>query len=143
MPVLIREINIQDSAVIAGLTGQLGYKTTVAETTSLITEIKNRNEDLALVAVKDNNIVGWIHAFRAVRLQSGHFVEIGGLVIDEQHRGQGIGNLLIERVKEWSRRQHIATIKVRCSTKRLASHRFYLAQGFTEVKEQKIFELNI
>jgi GNAT superfamily N-acetyltransferase len=143
MQVFIREVTINDSETVAGLTAQLGYETTVAATTELIAEILNRKDDIALVAVINGKIAGWIHAFYAVRLESGRFAEIGGLVVDGQHRGQGIGKMLVAEVKQWSRRRQIASLKVRCSTKRLASHRFYLQNGFTELKEQKIFELNI
>ena len=51
VPVLIREIKEQDSTAIAALTSQLGYTTTVALTTRLITDLKNRTADLGLVAL--------------------------------------------------------------------------------------------
>jgi GNAT superfamily N-acetyltransferase len=143
MQLSVREVTINDSEAVAGLTAQLGYKTTVAATTNLIAEILSRKDDIALVAVMDGKIAGWIHAFYAVRLESGRFVEIGGLVVDGQHRGKGIGKMLMAEVKQWSRHRQITSLKVRCSTKRLASHRFYLINGFTELKEQKIFESKI
>ncbi|MDB5261334.1 MAG: family N-acetyltransferase [Adhaeribacter sp.] len=122
---IIRKMNTQDSAAVADLTTQLGYKTNILATTKLIAEISNRPEDLVLVAVVDEYIAGWVHAFQAIRLESGSFVEIGGLVEDARYRGRGIGKMLIEEVKKWSDWRQVNRLKVRCSTKRLASHRFY------------------
>ena len=143
MKIAVREITGLDSPAVTGLTAQLGYETTATATANLIAEILNSKNDLVLVAEADKQVVGWIHAFYAVRLESGRFVEIGGLVIDEQHRGRGIGKILIEAVKVWSRQRHITHIKVRSNTRRLSTHQFYLKAGFTQIKEQKIFEIEL
>ncbi|MGV3589393.1 MAG: GNAT family N-acetyltransferase [Adhaeribacter sp.] len=142
MNILVRAITVADSPAIANLTGQLGYQTTTAETADLLAEILKSKTDLGLVAEINSQVVGWIHAFYAVRLESGRFVEIGGLVVDAPHRGKGIGKILIAAVKQWASQYPITHIKVRCNTKRLASHQFYRQAGFTEIKEQKIFRMN-
>ncbi|MGV3587186.1 MAG: GNAT family N-acetyltransferase [Adhaeribacter sp.] len=142
MNILVRQITVADSPSVANLTAQLGYQTTTAETADLLAEILKSKTDLALVAEINSQVVGWIHAFYAVRLESGRFVEIGGLVVDAQHRGKGIGKILIAAVKQWAGQYQTTHIKVRCNTKRFASHQFYRQAGFTEVKEQKIFEMN-
>ena len=41
------------------------------------------NNHTAFVALTDEKIVGWIHGFRALLLESKPFVEIGGLLVDE------------------------------------------------------------
>ena len=143
MNILVREITRADSTAVASLTGQLGYQTTVVAASDLIVEILQSKSDLALVAEINTQVVGWIHAFYAIRLESGRFVEIGGLVVDEQHRSKGIGKILIAAVKQWAGQRQVKNIKVRCNTKRLASHQFYLKAGFTETKEQKIFEIEL
>ncbi|GEO03863.1 GNAT family acetyltransferase [Adhaeribacter aerolatus] len=143
MEINIKKLTVQDSAAVAELTTQLGYQTTGTTTAELISEILDSANHLALVAETGNQVVGWVHAFYAVRLESGRFVEIGGLVVDEKYRGKGIGKILIEAVKQWSRQRQITHLKVRCSTKRLASHQFYLKASFTETKEQKIFGLEL
>ncbi len=38
---------------------------------------------------KDKNVIGWIHVFIAVRIESETFAEIGGLVVNENIRGYG------------------------------------------------------
>jgi GNAT superfamily N-acetyltransferase len=87
--------------------------------------------------------IGWIHAFKTLRIESKPFIEIGGLVVDENYRGKGVGKLLINAIKNWSEQEEISTIRVRCHTKRKEAHLFYNKLGFSESKEQKIFEIRI
>ncbi|KAA5540581.1 GNAT family N-acetyltransferase [Adhaeribacter rhizoryzae] len=143
MNIFVRAITVADSTAVASLTNQLGYQTTAAETADLLAEILKSKTDLALVAEINKEVVGWIHAFYAIRLESGRFVEIGGLVVDAPHRGKGIGKILVAAVTQWASQYQITHIKVRCNTKRFASHQFYRQAGFTEVKEQKIFEIKV
>ncbi len=69
--------------------------------------------------------------------------EMNGLVIDEHHRGMGIGKLLIERVKHWAKEKGNDKIALHCNIKRTEAHLFYEHLGFTEVKQQKNFVINI
>ena len=55
------------------------------------------DDHTALIAEFDNRIVGWIGAAQAMMIEVMPHCEINGLVIDERHRGMGIGKLLIER----------------------------------------------
>lgn len=46
----------------------------------------------ALVAVEaDGGVVGWIHVYLCPSVIADLEAEIGGLVVDEAHRSQGIG----------------------------------------------------
>jgi GNAT superfamily N-acetyltransferase len=62
------------------------------------------------------------------------------LVIDENYRKQGIGKLLVNKAREWAKEKHIDKLRVRCNRKRTEAHLFYIALGFVEIKEQKVFE---
>jgi len=87
--------------------------------------------------------VGWIHVLKAIRIESKPFIEIGGLVIDKNYRKQGIGKLLVNKARVWTKENHIDKLRVRCNRKRADAHQFYQAIGFIESKEQKVFEANI
>jgi len=64
-------------------------------------------------------------------------------VIDENYRKQGIGKLLVNKAREWTKEKHIDKLRVRCNRNRTEAHQFYHALGFTELKEQKVFEATI
>jgi GNAT superfamily N-acetyltransferase len=95
------------------------------------------------VALQDEKIIGWIQAGLVYRLETEPFVEIGGLVVEAAYRGQGIGKKLVERVQQWSVANGQVTLRVRSNTKRREAHQFYRALGFTEAKEQKVFEAGL
>ncbi len=43
-------------------------------------------DNCAFVAIIEGKIIGWIHAFKALRIETKPFIEIGGLVVDEIYR---------------------------------------------------------
>ncbi|MDX5422095.1 MAG: GNAT family N-acetyltransferase, partial [Hymenobacteraceae bacterium] len=85
-------------------------------------------------AVLDDRLIGWIHGFYTLRLQSGAFVELRGLVVDENYRRTGAGRKLVEQVRAWAKQKGVRKVRVRCNTKRTDTHTFYKAIGFEEVK---------
>jgi GNAT superfamily N-acetyltransferase len=97
-------------------------------------------EHFVRVAVVENKIVGWIHAFKTVRIETTPFIEIGGLVVDKDFRGKGIGKKLVDVISQWCEHENISSLRVRCNIKRKEAHLFYLGIGFNETKEQKVFE---
>ena len=143
MNISTRPMQSADAPAISSLSQQLGYELSVEDTQNCIQRILQRNDDIAFVATIENNIVGWIHAFKTYRIETKPFIEIGGLVIDETHRGKGIGKLLVNEIKRWCRANDIYELRVRCNTKRKGSHHFYQEIGFIEMKEQKVFGLTL
>lgn len=139
----IRPITENDAKPIANLSKQLGYSISTEETVENIRRVLADKDHAAFVACIDNQVVGWIHVLKAIRIESKPFIEIGGLVIDENYRKQGIGKLLVNKAREWTKEKHIEKLRVRCNRKRTEAHEFYLASGFTESKEQKVFETTI
>jgi GNAT superfamily N-acetyltransferase len=143
MEVTIRSITIEDSEEVNDLSLQLGYQLSVAETKEQIEKVISTESHCAFVAASEEKVIGWIHAFVALSIESRSFVEIGGLVVDEQFRNLGMGKKLIGKIKEWAVLKKINTVRVRTNTKRLKTHAFYLKNGFEEIKEQKIFQLQL
>lgn len=134
-----RVATINDVEYITELSCQLGYETTREKIRQRLTEILNHADNCVFVAVNDAKVIGWIHGFYSLRIESESFVEIGGLVVDKNYRKTGIGKLLIETVYEWSNLKKCNNIRVRSNTIRKEAHQFYKNLGFTETKEQKVF----
>ena len=99
-----------------------------------------RVHNCVYVACINENIVGWIHGFYSMRVESEFFVEIGGLVIEKRFRKIGIGKKLVEKVTEWAELKNCRKVRVRCNLLRTESHEFYQKIGFEMNKIQKIFD---
>lgn len=139
----IREISEADAENVAKLSTQLGYDSNTEQILRRIREVNNSNENCAYVAIFENKVVGWIHGFYTLRIESDPFVEIGGLVVDAAYRNLKIGKQLVERIKLWAEQHQVKKLKVRCNTKRTESHQFYERVGFKENKRQIAFEIDL
>ena len=133
----IRAIDTNDVDAVVRLSDELGYKITSNEVAFLITSIINDDKQWAFVALKNKAVVGFVHAFYALRLTTPAFIEIAGLVVSENERSQGIGQQLVKHIE-----QNIAKnlkVRIRCNSERKNAHRFYLNLGYTLQKQQLVF----
>jgi GNAT superfamily N-acetyltransferase len=142
MKFFVREAAPKDADDIAGLSNQLGYAMSASATLQNLETILNNKNELVLVAVHEEKVIGWIHVFQTTRLESGSFCEIGGLVVDDQYRRMGAGKLLIEHIKPWCIAK-ASSLRVRSNIKRTQAHEFYHQCGFSETKQQKVFEIKL
>lgn len=116
----------------------LGYrKLPESEAHEKLIFLINSAVDNVYIAEVDGEIIGWIHVFYAPKLASESFYEIGGLVINPEFRGQGIGRSLVQHVLN----NFKAKFRVRCNEKRAESHQFYESIGFGSSKVQRVFEV--
>ena len=135
--VTIRNISVNDSNSIVKLSNELGYTISLTEVDFLIESIINAKKQWAFVALKSNKIVGFVHAFYALRLTTPAFIEIGGLIVSENERAQGIGQMLVEHVEQ--NLDHNLKIRIRCNMERKDAHRFYANLNYQKQKEQIVF----
>lgn len=139
----IRSMKPSDAEAVTLLSNQLGYPVQVTNTFQWIIDIL-RDSSMALLVVTENEILkGWIQVFQTVRIESGYFCEIGGLVVEESSRGKGLGSLLIEAARQWTRERGHHKLKVRCNSLRVQAHQFYLKEGFVPEKQQNVFALSV
>lgn len=138
-----RKAELKDSEFLTELSNQLGYETTNEKIQNRLSEILNSADNCVFVILDNENIIGWIHGFYSLRIESDSFIEIGGMVVDKNYRRRGVGQMLIKQVIEWSQLKKVSKIRVRCNTLRKETHIFYKAIGFVETKSQKIFDLNL
>jgi GNAT superfamily N-acetyltransferase len=86
-----------------------------------------------------NRVVGWIHVHLNPLLVVGWQAEIGGLMVDEDRRGRGVGRLLLERAEQWARERGIRELVVRSNVVRGQARAFYEQAGYVCLKTQKVF----
>ena len=143
MKIIIREMTLNDAKAVNILSSQLGYTLSIEQTLQNINAVLESNDHTAFVAEYENKIVGWIGASQAIMIEVMPHCEINGLVIDQDHRGMGIGKLLVDKVKQWAREKNNSKIGLHCNVKRTEAHLFYEHLGFAEIKQQKNFVINI
>lgn len=139
----IREMTVEDAKGVNVLSSQLGYPLSLEQTLQNINLVSQSKDHTAFVAEYEDKIVGWIGASQSIMVEIMPQCEINGLVIDENHRGRGIGKLLIEEVKRWAKEKGNDKIGLRCNVIRTEAHLFYEHLGFKEIKQQKNFVIKI
>ena len=140
----IRSATMDDSSALAALSTQFGYPTSPIQSASRLGVILDSNEHAILVACPaDGTVVGWVHVFLAFRVESDPFAEIGGFVVTKEFRRRGIGKCLLAAVEEWVIQSGIMKLRVRCRSNRMDTHTFYKGVGFSESKQQHIFDKSL
>lgn len=94
--VTFRSAKDTDISIIAQLSRQLGYDTTEKLTEQYLNQINKLDDTVVIVAFINDLVVVWMQVSDIIRLESGRFCEIVGLVVSESCRGKGIGKQLIE-----------------------------------------------
>jgi N-acetylglutamate synthase-like GNAT family acetyltransferase len=139
----IRAATPEDASAINSLSMQLGYSNVAVDTGyNRLAELLALDSNRVWVAEKNCEILGWLHAFIALRVASNDFIEIGGLVVSPNHRKLGIGKSLTHQALVWAQEKQLA-LRVRCNLKRQEALNFYEAIDFVKVKEQRVFEARI
>lgn len=143
MQVQIRKANMADTASISILSGALGYTVSELETSQYLDLLLSKEDNVVYVAEIDNVVIGWIQAFYTIRIESGAFCEIAGLVVDDKYRSMGVGGMLIDACKGWCGTINCKKLKVRSNIIREATKLFYMKMGFSIAKTQNVFEMDI
>jgi GNAT superfamily N-acetyltransferase len=141
---MIRNAVLDDAAALAGLSHTLGYPSSTQDVRVRLLPIMDSKDQCVLVAcAADGTVTGWVHVFLALRIETDEFAELGGLVVAEDQRGQGIAGRLVRAAEHWAVARGVNTMRVRSRSTRTAAHAFYKNLGFTKIKEQGVFEKNL
>lgn len=136
----IRSIEEKDYDYIAKLCGQLGYPATSEQVKPRIEDILIRENHQVFVAeTTDGKVVGWVHIHLYPLLESDLMAEIGGLVVDEKCRGNGVGRELMRYAEEWAQSKGCTSVSLRSNVVRSEAHAFYKSIGYERVKGQYTF----
>lgn len=117
---------------IRGLITQLTAKNvTLSET--ILEEIITSESTTLFIAKENEHIVGCL-ALVAYRIPTGLKFWIEDVVVDQNHRGKGIGKRLTARAIEWAGHLGASQINLTSNPKRKAAHALYNNMGFRQRK---------
>jgi len=140
----VRPAALHDAAEIARLTTELGYPAKAPEMAQrLRVFLAQPNHFVAVVAERETHLLGWIGVERRVSLHDDARAEIIGLVVSEEARRRGIGQLLVSAAERWAGELGLACIVVRSSVARPESHPFYEKRGYHRVKTQHVYRKSL
>lgn len=130
-------MKVEDLEAAARLATQLGYPSTAEQIGRRFRALSESEDARVFVAEgPDGNAVGWVHVFGRRLLESDADAEVGGLVVDEQFRGRGIGKALMASAEAWARERGYSLVSVRSNVIRTEAHEFYKRLGYEITKSQ-------
>jgi GNAT superfamily N-acetyltransferase len=136
----IRPLTASDVDAVASLNYQLGYPCSASDLLPRIEQLLHSSERIAFAAILDGRLIGWIDVAIEHHLQSSDVAVIGGLVVNEDIRGRGIGRRLCQAAEDWAQNRGLSIVRVRSQIKREDAHRFYQRDGYQLVKTSAVFE---
>lgn len=139
----IRQAIAQDANAITNLSHQLGYPTTASAVLHRLAQMHSASSIVYVAEIPDIGVVGWIHAYVCLLLQTNLHAEIGGLVVDERYRGSGIGRQLLLQIEQWATQQGCESVYLRSNIVRQQAHTFYKKMGYTHIKTSLAFEKHL
>ena len=125
----IRDASATDAEALADLLGQLGYPTT-AEAAETRLERLRVVGDRVVVAELDGRVVGLAHLQVTPAIERERpAAKIGALVVDDGHRGRGVGRALVEAMESEARARGCELLYLTTAERRDDAHAFYQRLG--------------
>jgi GNAT superfamily N-acetyltransferase len=128
----IRDAEQTDADAVAELLGQLGYPT-AAEAVAARMERLRVVGDRVVVADLDGRPVGLAHLQVTPAIERDRpAAKIGALVVDDAHRGRGVGRALVEAMEAEARARGCELLYLTTAERRDDAHAFYERVGLEQ-----------
>jgi len=125
----IRDAEQADAAAVADLLGQLGYPTSAEGAEARLERLRVVG-DRVVVAELDGRTVGLAHLQVAPAIERDRpAAKIGALVVDDAHRGRGVGRALLDAVEAEARVRGCELLFLTTAERRDDAHAFYERVG--------------
>jgi GNAT superfamily N-acetyltransferase len=144
---MIRPAEVRDAIALHHLLKQLGYFSDSNALKSLLSDSDSEENQLRsaiYVYEQAKEVIGFISLIRFFYFPTGQtYLRVTALCVDEQHRGVGLGEKLLNFVENLATGHGDAAIEVTCSLKRKRTHGFYLKNGYTQHSYKFIKQLPV
>lgn len=139
MNLQVRPMEPVDAEAVARLSGQLGYPITASQIQERFAWITRSPDNGFFVAEQGGRVLGWVHVCGVHPLMSLSYAEVGGLIVAEDARRQGIGRALMTKAERWAQRQPYPDVRLRSGVPRVDAHAFYQSIGYELTKTSHMF----
>ncbi|MBM7634882.1 GNAT family N-acetyltransferase [Geomicrobium sediminis] len=131
----VRLATMSDVKSMSVLLTQLGYPTSVKQMKERFERIQSHGDYRTWLALVNGEVVGLIAAVKSYFYEKdGEYVRIVAFVVDGEHRGQGVGQKLMQRAEDWATSIGACTMALNSGAKeeRTNAHGYYKKAGFLE-----------
>jgi GNAT superfamily N-acetyltransferase len=141
VPLTIRDALPTDGEAIANLLGQLGYPAEAGAIGARL-DLLRIVGDRVVVAEADGSVVGLAQLHVSPSLEYDRpAAKLAALVVDESHRGEGIGRALVEAMEAEARTRGCVLLFLTTAARRKDAHVFYERVGLQETGKRFAKEL--
>jgi len=138
--VSVRLARTGDAPRIAALSAQLGYPASQGQVERRLDQLRHDESSAVFVAERsDGRVVGWVQVCVRKLIMADRQGEIDGLVVDEDCRRCGIGQMLAREAEQWARAKACEVVSLRSNVVRKEARPFYQGIGYSVVKTQWTF----
>ncbi|MGW0433285.1 GNAT family N-acetyltransferase [Micromonospora sp. NPDC003197] len=138
MSIQLRPVDRDDAARLAVLLDQLGYPTDPADVNDRLDYWQGDPASFLLGAAVGDELVGVAALHVCPMLEvTGRFGRLVALVVDDRHRGQGVGRALVGAAEHRARDAGCLFMEVTSSRRRDRAHRFYQDLGYEDACGKK------
>ena len=138
----VREALPADAPRIMALAGQLGYEVPLAHVERQVQRM-NGERTIFVAVVPRVGVVGWIGVALHEAVTDSGRADIEGLVVEDEYRGNGIGQVLVEAAETWARRRGCTSMRLVSNVVRERAHEFYKRLGYHVLKTQHAFKKSL
>ena len=128
---IVRSAQSEDVEALANLMTDLGCPTSSEDMYRRFEAISADPSYATLVAERGGKVLGMVGLhFERLYESDGNFARIMALVVGSEHRGRGVGRILISAAEDWARRRGATDVMLTTHKRRTDAHRFYLSMGY-------------
>lgn len=131
--ITIRDARPEDAEALAALIGQLGYPTSTKAVAGRLKQLLASDADRVVVAESGGEVVGLASLHTSLTVEYDEpAAKLSAIVVDERHRGRGIGEALVAAMEAEARERGCCLIFLTTAERRRDAHAFYRRVGFEE-----------
>ena len=127
---LICDLRKSDLSAVRTLLRQLGYETARTEIAGRIDDVVAATDHHAVIAVEDGKAIGLLHVYVRPALEKPREAVVQALVVDKGHRGQGVGERLMQAAETWARTHGLEAVVLHARSDRTDAQDFYARLGY-------------
>ena len=110
-----RKALIEDTSSIYAISKKVyGIKFALTDLRERLEFILSQTNSIFYVAIKDKEVVGYIHADLHYPLLKSSYLQILSVVVDPEYQSHGIGTLLVHKAETWAYENNIHEMMTYC-----------------------------